>query len=78
MSVHLLFGFPKGRIGRPLAHLLLRVAAAWTLHDQDGFQIVVAAVGIGRIVRKRNPLEEIGTPERAIVTMTTLASGLTR
>ena len=57
MRVHFLLGLAKGRVGGPLAYLLLVVVAARAAHDVHGLQIVVAAVRIGWIVGERDAIE---------------------
>ena len=78
MRVHLLLGFAQRHIGRPLADLLLPVAAAGALHHVHCLQIIVSAVGIGGIIRERDPIEGIDAKERRIVTVTSSATELVR
>jgi len=76
MRIHLLLGFAKRHVGRSLADLLLPVAAGGALHDVHRLQIVVAAVGIGRIVGQRDPVEGIGAGEAGGVPVTSSATGM--
>jgi hypothetical protein len=76
MRVHLLLGFAKRHVGRSHADLLLPVAAAGALHDVHRLQIIVSAVGIGGVVRERDPIEGIDAKERRIVTVTSSATGM--
>ena len=78
VRIHLLLGFAKRHVGRSLDDLLLPVAAAGALHDVHRLQIIVSAVGIGGIVRERDPVEGIGAKERRIVTVTSSATELVR
>src|SRR5574341_1081540 len=57
VAVQLLLGLPQGREGRPLLHPFLPVAAGGTAHHVYEVDVVVAAVGIGRIIGQRDPLE---------------------
>lgn len=63
-------------MGRPLADLFLTVAAARALHDVDGLQAVVAAVGVGGVVGQRDSIEGIDPMEGLIFAITALAARL--
>jgi hypothetical protein len=78
MRVYLLLCFAKRHVGRSLADLLLPVAAAGALHDVHRLQIIVSAVGIGGIVRERDPIEGIDAKERRIVRVASSATELVR
>jgi hypothetical protein len=76
VRVHFRLGLAKGRVGGAFAYLFLVVAAARTAHDVYGLEIVMTAVGIGGIVRERDPIEGIDAKERRIVTVTSSATGM--
>ena len=76
MRVHFRLGLAEGLVRRALAHVLLAMSAGGALHDVHRLQIIVAAVGIGGIVRERNAIEGIDAKERRIVTVTSSATGM--
>ena len=78
MRVHFLLGLAKGRAGGAFAYLLLLVVAARAAHYVYGLQIVVAAVGIGRIVGESDAIEGIDSMERTVVAATALAAKMIR
>ena len=50
VGVKLGLGLAKGGVGRAPVEELLAVSAGGALHDVDGLEVEVAAVGVGRVV----------------------------
>ena len=78
MRVHFLLGLAKGRAGGAFAYLLLVVVAARAAHDVYGFQIEMAAVGVGWIVGERDAIEGIDPMERMVGAVTALTTKVLR